>query len=74
MILDKGHIMDRAGLSGFIMTWATYALSLFQAEENLRIVALYLAIAVSIATLLWYAGKMIIEWKNMKKAIKEMFK
>jgi len=80
--------MEKTGLFGMLATWLLnlFAASLqqflyifnyaffLQEIETLQRFSLWLAILVSIFTLMWYIGNMLIKRKEWLKAIKELLK
>lgn len=66
--------MERLGLLGFIWAWTFNLFSLLIDEATLKEISLILAILVSIATLMWYAGNMIIKRKEFIRNLREIFR
>jgi uncharacterized membrane protein len=66
--------MERIGILGTFWAWTFNLFSLLIDETTLKEISLILAILVSIATLFWYAGNMIIKRKEILRALKEIFR
>ena len=66
--------MERIGLFGTIWAWTFNLFSLLINESTLKEISLILAILVSIATLFWYAGNMIMKRKELMRSLREIFK
>lgn len=65
--------MERLGLLGTFWAWTFNLFSLLIDEALLKEISLILAILVSIATLMWYAGNMIIKRKELMRSFREIF-
>lgn len=73
-ILHKVTVMERTGIVGTIFAWYFNALAQLSHVEILQMISLYLAIIVSLLTIAWYVGNIIMKRKEFFKSISELFK
>jgi uncharacterized membrane protein len=66
--------MERLGLFGTLWAWTFNLVSFFINEQFLKEVSLILAIIVSIMTILWYLGQMIIKRKELYRHLRDLFR
>lgn len=71
---EHTEMEQRVGLLGTLWVWTFNLFSWLVDEASLREISLVMAILVSFATLLWYAGNMIIKHKEFLKALREIFR
>jgi len=84
----EGQTMERFGLFGLLIVWLLNGLAfildkfsfvaklflLLPQVETLKIISLYLAIIVSIVTIFWYLGNMLIKEQEFRQALKRKLK
>jgi len=78
---------ERTGVIGMLVTWifnliaiilkgisTLFGFIFYQQMEVLQIISLYLAIIVSLLTIVWYIGNMIIKKDEFFKALKNILR
>lgn len=79
--------MERLGLIGMLLTWiltltemilrgvsTMFGFSFFQDTQVLQRITLYLAICVSILTIMWYIGNMIMKREEFFKSLRRLWR